>query len=528
MKMYEEINHLNKEYVYEQYTRIVERFKAYENVTKTKMLDAIYKVYSNPDNIVEICTNRELKYLKMVLDNKVTMNDLLKNSQNLEIEYLNDKYNWERETLRQKFLLDYNYNMFSYIPEEITENVKEALKRVKFNEKKKIDDLNEILVSYCKIQGSALLNTVCQFASGITGITPEEIWNHMLNNKLFNYYIFISIRDIDGLGEDIPLAIFQDYYDIEEELEEQRRLQGLAGDQKIDLRVYKRLFYNDFDTKNPKIKKFLDEMEHLPFFWHYALKTVREFAMLNIDREPLKESIKNVPALKYTDLTNFFKTLDEAMDEMPSGALNGFTPNEAKVIRAKQLNNEINKFKSYENQQNACLSKSDAKLFYKIFFGLLEFTNKKYKINEHIKIYNQHGINPYEIKDIVEKFWENKEAIVLEFCFANPYKFNKEELTITREFKQGIRSMYIIAKYELEYTAFMTKDRIYMVKGINDNIDNIIPYTELPYVTYTTIIPFKGNLIYDSMLLGAEISLDIKFDELVEKEYDNMMKYYHL
>ena len=31
MKMYEEINHLRKEFVYEQYTRIVEDFKDYEN-----------------------------------------------------------------------------------------------------------------------------------------------------------------------------------------------------------------------------------------------------------------------------------------------------------------------------------------------------------------------------------------------------------------------------------------------------------------------------------------------------------------
>ena len=34
MKMYEEINHLRKEFVYEQYTRIVEDFKDYEKIVK--------------------------------------------------------------------------------------------------------------------------------------------------------------------------------------------------------------------------------------------------------------------------------------------------------------------------------------------------------------------------------------------------------------------------------------------------------------------------------------------------------------
>lgn len=528
MKMYEEINHFRKEYVYEQYTRIVRDFKDYEKISKVKMLDAIYKVYDDPDNIIDICTTRELKYLKMVLDNKLTSKDLLENPEKYVINYLDDKYNWERENLTHKFLLDHNYYKESSIPEEIIDKVRQAVKKVNWSEKKKIDDLNELLVSYCKMQGSSLLNAVCEFGTGITQINSEIVWNHMLNNKLFNYYVLIVTRNINGLGENIPIAVFQDYYEIEDELEEQRKKQGIAGDKKIDLKMFKTLFYNDFDINNPKIKKFLNELENLPFFWHSAIKIIREYAMLNIDRKSLKESIKNVPALEYVDLTNFFKTLDEAMDEMPSGALNGFTPNEAKEIITKKMNIQINKAKKYIKQQDACLSKKDAKLFYKIYFGLLEFTNKKYKINNHIKIYNHNGINPYEIKDIVDKYWENKDAITLEFCLANPYKFNKEELSITSEFKKGIRSMFLISRFELEYTAFMCKDKIYMVKGINDNIDNIIPYNELPYVTITSIIPFKGNLIYDGMLLEIGIKMGNGFEETIEKEYDSMMKYYHL
>lgn len=528
MKMYDEISSFNKEYIYEKYVRIVESFKDYEKITKVKMLDAIYKVYDNPDNIIDICTTRELKYLKMVLDNKFTLDDLLKNPEKYEIKYLNEKYDWERETLSHKFLLYYDYYKESYIPDEIINKVKEALKRVNWDEKKKIDDLNELLVSYCKMQGSAILNTVCQFASGITEINPEVIWHHMLNNKLFNYYVFIMIKNIDGLDENIPLAVFQDFYEIEDELEEQRKKQGLAGTKKIDLKIFKTLFYNDFDVNNPKIKKFLDELEHLPFFWYSAVKMVREYAMLNLDRKSLKEMIKSVPALQYVDLTEFFKTLDEAMDEMPSGALNGCTPNEVKKIKAKQVNIQINKAKRYVNQKNACLSRKDSTLFYKIYFGLLDFTNKKYQINEHVKIYGHNGINPFEIKDIVDKYWENKDAITLEFCLANPYKFTKEELKITNEFKKGIRSMFIISRYELEYTAFMEKDKIYMVKGLNDNIDNIIPYNELPHVAITSVIPFKGNLVYDGMLLGMNIKMGNEFDEMIEKEYDKKMKYYHL
>ncbi len=511
--MYEEINEFKKEYVYEQYTRIVQDFKDYEKITKVKMLDAIYKVYDNPDHIVGICTTRELKYLKKVLNQEPV---------------LDDKYDWEKDTLRHKFLLAYDYGKEFQVPEEMIDKVREALKRVKWSEKKKIDDLNELLVGYCKIQGSALLPTVCQFASEITGISSEVIWNHMLSDKVFCYYVFVVNRDIEHFGENIPIAIFQDYYGIADELEEERRKQGLVGTQKIDLKLFKTLFYHDFDIHNPKIKRFLDELKQLPFFWFSALELIRDYAMLNIDRTSLKESIKSVPALEHVDLTQFFKILDEAVDEMPSGALNGYTPNEARKIKEKQVRLQVQKAQRYVRQQDACLSKSDAKLFYKIYFGLLEFTNQKYNINDHIKIYRRNGIDPMEIKDIVDKYWENKDVITSEFCLSNPYKFNGEELNIANEFQKGIRGLFIIARYELEYTAFMKQDRIYMVKGINDNIDNIIPYDELPHVAITSIIPFKGNLVYDGMLLGMAVKMGSNFDEMVEKEYDSLMKYYHL
>lgn len=515
-KMYERINWYKKEYVHEQYSRIVEHFKDYDKITKKKMLESIYKVYNDSNNIIDICTTRELKYLKMLLDKKNNMKDLL-----------GDKYEWERKILRNKFLVQDDYDQV-FIPDEIIDKVKIAIKNINWDVTKKLDDLNEILVSYCKIQASALLNSVSAFGSAVTGIDEKYIKTHMLNNKLFNYYVLIYTKDFETIGNNILVCLYQDYYSIEEELEEERKKQGLAESLPIDLRIYKTLFYNDFDINNKIIRKFLDELKKLPFFWFSALDCIREFAVLNIDRTPLKESIENVPALKDYDLTEFFKILDEAMDEMPSGALNGFTPNQAKQLKIETEKVKYEKERSYTKQENACLSRTDAKLFYKIYFGLLDFTNNKYKINTKLKIYNKLGLNPYELKDIVEKFWENKDAIVLEFCMANPYKFNKEELSITSEFKKGFRDLVIIAKYEKEYTAVMNRNKTYMIKGLNDNIDNIISYQNLPQTVMTSIIPFKNVLIYDGLLMELGIKMGTNFEKVIEKEYSKSIKYYHL
>ena len=68
--MLEEIKYYKKEYVFDSYSRIVEDFKDYEKITKVNMLKEILKVYSDYQNIIDICTGRELKYLRYVLDCK--------------------------------------------------------------------------------------------------------------------------------------------------------------------------------------------------------------------------------------------------------------------------------------------------------------------------------------------------------------------------------------------------------------------------------------------------------------------------
>ena len=75
MKMYNEINYLIKDYVYDQYTKIVEDFKDYEKITRVKMLDAIYKVYSDYNNIISLCTTKELKYLEKIIKNQDNSKD---------------------------------------------------------------------------------------------------------------------------------------------------------------------------------------------------------------------------------------------------------------------------------------------------------------------------------------------------------------------------------------------------------------------------------------------------------------------
>lgn len=515
MKVLEEVKYFRKDAIYEQYTKILFQWKDYDKITRQKMIEGILDVYQDYHNIIDICMTRELKFLKMYLE---------KNP-----HYKDKKYEWERNILKKKFLLTPSHKEFNDIEiyEELYDNIKLAVSKVNWKEAKEKDRINEFLVSYCKVQGSCLAYALAQIGSQMLDVDETTITQHIFRNRLFRYYVWLYDEEIEGLGEQ-TIASYDDYWDVLEELKVARKEQGGAASFSLSLKDYQTLFYNDFNINNPKIKKFYRTLLELPCYHLPVIQRVQEYALLNKERDSLKESIARIPILKNYDLTEFFKELEEAMDEMPSGALNGMTPKEAIAYKQEEQRIEEEKQKNYTPQQNACLNQNDAKLFYKIYFALLDYTNQLYKIEPHVKIYQQTGINPYQIADIVDKFWEEKEKIIPQFEKDNLYKFHQEELQLAKEFKKGIRDFFMIARFEKEYTAFLTGDRVYMVKGINANLDEIISYQDLPAPVVTSLVSFKNTLVYDGMLYTYPIQLGGGIVKQVEKDYNALMKYYHL
>ena len=84
-----------------------------------------------------------------------------------------------------------------------------------------------------------------------------------------------------------------------------------------------------------------------------------------------------------------------------------------------------------------------------------------------------------------------------------------------------IRKKKLLEKYK-------TPEKIYMVKGLNDNIDKIISYKKIPTFVETAIIQFKDEIVYDGMLSSYPINFGISFVKTVDKDYNKLMKYYHL
>ena len=509
-------NPYKKEFVFDLYSRIYPKFKEYDKITRKKMLEKIIEFYSDYNNIIDMCTYREIKFLKRMANRE-------------EINYDDERFKFEKASLIKKMLVGYNEKYEYDFYDELKEPILLALSKVKMSEVKKKTELNEFLIGFYKVMGNFLIYPLINITSSLLKLDDRVVFDHVFNNKLFNYYVMIYDKYMEVYDKKVPIGLYIGYFHYEEELDEARKEYAIGGTQTFDLGGYINIFYDDFNFDNKIVKKFYKELMDLPFFGFTVLKPIRIFALLNKDRESLKDSIRNVPALKNYPLGDFFKLMDQAMDEMPSGALNGMCPREYKEKLKEQEEYEFKREMEYTGQKDACLGDDVAKGFYNLYFSLLEYINNKYYIDTSLKkIYKQESLDPNQLMPIIEYLFKDKEKIIDAYLKDNPHNFDSEDLEKVSKFKQGIRGMFTIAKYEEDYTAVLSSDRVYMIKGLNSNIDEVIPYRDIPCIVTTSLFPYDGVIVYDGLLSTYPISMGTSFVKMVEKEYNEDMKYYHL
>lgn len=492
--MIEEFKKLGKDEIFDNYSQIIEDFKDYDDIDEIEMIETVKNFYlSDYHHVIDICSLKELELLEKLLNDKISTEDILNN-----IILIHE--------LQEKFLVSHkNY----HICKELIGVIKDALDNYDEDEVHRKDNINEIAIGLVRAFGFIIPDIIIQITAMYTNISNEDVKKHMDNNLNFKFYVMNDSTYVPSIDGEISQFTYAKYWEFKDEFEEAKKESPLINTIHTNFEDFVYMGrYMGLNINNPKVKKMYDYIKD-NVLAPGIIFSINMHVLLNDDWENFIKYLIDILDIK--DEKKFRKIFNDALDEIPSGYYNTLTKNEAlKYLKDKEkVDNAYEDFN--EIQVNACIEPKDAKLFYKLYFALLEYTNNTYKINTRIKkIYNQQYINPENIKDIVEKFWKNKDKIIEDFIKLNPYDFNNTEKRIITEFKKGIRKEFIIAKYEKKYTLIMPMDNekiVYMVKGINTSIDEVVHSENLPYIAKTTLLPFKDNIIYDSLFFGYAMSI---------------------
>ncbi len=498
MKLVDEFKNMPKDLVYEMYLAIVYDCKDYDEISRPKMLESIVKQYQEENYLYNICTTRELDFLKYISNNKITAKDL-------------KKYDWEIKTLNEKAI----FSMVTLdIFEEQRKSVQEALKFYEnaknYNEK----DALIFMIGFTRMNLQIATQALESIITGISNI-DHQTFEILLSAPLFHYYCEFSYEYNETLDKELEFINYRNYWDLLDDFEYELQKYGRAGTLNINFQDFKDIFYYGVPIHVPSVKKMYDEISKRTDKWS-MLRLIEEVRILH-----------NTIVLD-TLITDkkLYEIITEALMDMPCAVMNSLTPKE--YLKDIETEEELDSKLTIIPQLNAHLTKKEADLYYKIYFALLEYTNNKYHVSNITKIYKQNYLNPEILKPINKYLWEHKK-ILNDFINDNLYNFNKEELDIVANFKTAKMDYFTVCGFTEEYTMFLSKDGIlYMVKGIRDNLDNILNVNNLPIILETTLLMFKDKIIYNGFVGQINMGFGTNLKKTVLEEIKTALVYYHL
>ena len=166
------------------------------------------------------------------------------------------------------------------------------------------------------------------------------------------------------------------------------------------------------------------------------------------------------------------------------------------------------------------LEPEDRREFFEIWLRLLAFVNEKHKVVKgfgHPKTALK--IKPETTFKIKEKLWQDVGIIDEYIDSARDLSEGNTEILIS--WKKSIPGHFFIMRHLKKYSVFLgergDESFLYGVHGISTPLSDAYPQEILPKMVETTLMPYKGIIIYDTIFqaynvrIGPNMRRDLNF-----------------
>lgn len=167
------------------------------------------------------------------------------------------------------------------------------------------------------------------------------------------------------------------------------------------------------------------------------------------------------------------------------------------------------------------LSSEDSLLFYRLWFQLLDYTNRKYKISPKIKSFPIGGhLDPAEVHKVANAIWDDG-SIIDAFIADCSEKLENAHIEIIRGWKRRIHDRFILERHLQNGSIFIstTDQQVYQVKGLQSSWPEMLHNAPLPLILDATVIPFKDVLITDGLIVPYQIYIGHNMAEELKDIY---------
>ena len=149
------------------------------------------------------------------------------------------------------------------------------------------------------------------------------------------------------------------------------------------------------------------------------------------------------------------------------------------------------------------LEYSDVELFYELWFPLLDFVNRKYRVCPETEIIDpEEGVDPSVAKAIADYLWTHIEVLEEYLAVA---ELPEEYVQIVAGWKRCKPGRYILERHLKKGSVFISAEdgAVYMVKGLFSTWEEMLG--EAPVLLDAVLIPFRDSIISDGLVMPYQI-----------------------
>lgn len=151
------------------------------------------------------------------------------------------------------------------------------------------------------------------------------------------------------------------------------------------------------------------------------------------------------------------------------------------------------------------LSQEDAALFFRLMGNLQLYVNRRLNILPDVESVETYARLDSEAKRKVRDALYQHADLIDDFVAENPANLSFDELQIVQSWKHHVADNFFILRFLKRYAIFISSDKVYGVLGLYDRLQDIFYGQPLPIWVETVLLPFKGRIVYDGLLISRNI-----------------------
>ena len=152
------------------------------------------------------------------------------------------------------------------------------------------------------------------------------------------------------------------------------------------------------------------------------------------------------------------------------------------------------------------VSQEDGQLYYRLWLPLLDFVNRKHRVNRKLKsIATAKELDPADVKEIANTLWADV-RIIDDYLKENT-ELSDEHRDIIRSWKRRIQGKFMMDRHLKKGTIFISleNEEVYQVSGIISSWEEMFFGAPMPLIIEATFMPFRDVIISDGLVMPYNI-----------------------